>query len=93
MIAQKSGANSLVLTDSTVAGNRFGADLSVGGVSADGEATIVNSTITGNVGGFVGGIEIGAAVDDLVHDDRRERRAPGRAASPPAASGPSSRRP
>lgn len=60
VIAQKAGPASLELTASTIAGNRIGADLSVGGVFAEGEATIVNSTITGNLGGFVGGVEVGA---------------------------------
>lgn len=59
VVAQKSGADSLLLEESTVAGNRFSADTSAGGVAADGEATVVNSTITGNIGGFIGGIDIG----------------------------------
>ncbi len=60
VVAERTGAGSLLLDSSTVAQNNIGADLSSGGVVADGEATIVNSTISQNTGGFIGGLEVGA---------------------------------
>lgn len=55
--AENPGAGSLSVESSTIAENQIGADLSAGGVYAAGPASIVNSTVTGNTGGFVGGVE------------------------------------
>ena len=55
--AQKPGAESLSLLNSTVAHNRFSADLSLGGILVEGEGVVENSTVSNNLGGFVGGIE------------------------------------
>jgi hypothetical protein len=48
-------AGTLTMTESTVAGN-LPADAGVGAITADGDVTVTNSTIHGNIGGFVGAL-------------------------------------
>lgn len=56
LVGEKEGAGAVTIEESTVAGNRFSADLSVGGVYSAGGTSVENSTISGNLGGFVGGV-------------------------------------
>lgn len=55
--ARNAGADALKLDSSAIVGNSIGADNSVGAVRVEGGAEVTNSTISGNLGGFVGGIE------------------------------------
>ncbi|HET8975036.1 MAG TPA: right-handed parallel beta-helix repeat-containing protein, partial [Solirubrobacterales bacterium] len=56
LVGQMEGAGAVTIEESTVARNRFGADLSVGGVFSAGGTSVENSTVSGNLGGFVGGV-------------------------------------
>ncbi len=56
VVADNPGPASLIIDSSAIADNRFGTGESRGGVYAAGDATIENSTVTGNSGGFVGGV-------------------------------------
>jgi protein MpaA len=56
VVADHPGPAALAISSSAVADNRFGTAESRGGVYARGDATIENSTITGNSGGYVGGV-------------------------------------
>ena len=61
--ATKPGADSLRLTASTIAGNPVTVAEAIGAVYSDGDTEVVNSTISGNGGGFVGGIEAHGALE------------------------------